>query len=41
MIDLYGSANGFGWKLGDTVGAQIVTVPMTVAFAKAHYLFLV
>jgi HAMP domain-containing protein len=41
MIDLYGSANGFGWKLGDTIGAQIVTVPMTVAFAKAHYLFLV
>ncbi len=41
MIDLYGTANGFGWKLGDVVGAQIVTVPMTVPFAKARHLFLV
>ena len=31
MVDLYGSANGFGWKLGDVVGAQIVSVPMSVA----------
>ena len=22
MVDLYGSANGFGWKLGEVVGAQ-------------------
>jgi HAMP domain-containing protein len=41
MIDLYGSAHGFGWKLGDVIGAQIVTVPMTVALAKAHKAFLV
>jgi HAMP domain-containing protein len=41
MIDLYGTANGFGWKLGDVIGAQIVTVPMTVAFANAQHLFLV
>lgn len=41
MIDLYGTANGFGWKFGDVIGAQIVSVPMTVAFAKARYLFLV
>jgi HAMP domain-containing protein len=41
MIDLYGTAHGFGWKLGQVVGAQIVTVPTTVAFAKARHLFIV
>ncbi|HJU16027.1 MAG TPA: DUF3365 domain-containing protein [Stellaceae bacterium] len=41
MIDLYGTKGGFGWKQGEVVGAQIVTVPMTVAFDKAHRLFLV
>lgn len=31
MIDLYGSANGFGWKLNETIGAQIASVPMAAA----------
>ncbi len=35
MTDLYGTANGFGWKLGDVVGAQIVSVPMRVALDRA------
>ncbi|MGH9524316.1 MAG: c-type heme family protein [Terriglobales bacterium] len=26
----YGTANGFGWNAGEIVGAQIVSVPMTV-----------
>jgi HAMP domain-containing protein len=39
MIDLYGSANGFGWKLGDVVGAQIVSVPMSVALERADAAF--
>ena len=39
MIDLYGSANGFGWKLGDVVGAQIVSVPMSVALDRADAAF--
>jgi HAMP domain-containing protein len=39
LIDLYGSSNGFGWKLGDTIGAQIVSVPMAVPFAEANHLF--
>jgi HAMP domain-containing protein len=30
MIASYGTANGFGWKFGETVGTQIVSVPMTV-----------
>jgi protein-histidine pros-kinase len=36
MINLYGSANGFNWKLGDTIGAQIVSVPMRVALERAN-----
>ena len=39
MIDLYGSANGFGWKLGDVIGAQIVSVPMSVALDRADAAF--
>jgi HAMP domain-containing protein len=30
MIDKYGSTNGFGWKLNETIGAQIVSVPMAL-----------
>jgi HAMP domain-containing protein len=36
MIDVYGTDNGFGWKRGDTVGAQIVSVPEQVAFTQAR-----
>lgn len=35
MIDLYGANNGFGWKMGDVIGAQIVSVPMQVALDRA------
>lgn len=38
-LKLYGQANGFGWKQGETVGAQIVSVPMTVALDKADQAF--
>jgi protein-histidine pros-kinase len=31
MTALYGTKNGFGWKLNDTIGAQIISVPMTAA----------
>ena len=41
MIDLYGGANGFGWKLNDIIGAQIVSVPMRVALDRANQLFMV
>jgi protein-histidine pros-kinase len=41
MIDLYGSANGFGWKLNDVIGAQIVSVPMQIALDRARQLFMV
>ena len=36
MIDVYGPKNGFGWKLGSLVGAQIVSVPERVALTQAH-----
>jgi hypothetical protein len=35
MLKLYGPANGFGWKLDDIIGAQVVTVPMSVPVALA------
>src|SRR5436305_3436647 len=30
MIKVYGKNNGFNWKLGDTVAAQIVSVPTEI-----------
>lgn len=38
MIDIYGATNGFGWKLNETVGAQVVSVPMTVPLQRANTL---
>ncbi|HZX40831.1 MAG TPA: DUF3365 domain-containing protein, partial [Myxococcaceae bacterium] len=39
MVIHYGTANGFGWKLNETVGAQIISVPMSVPLAKAEQAF--
>lgn len=39
MVEIYGPANGFGWQLNETVGAQIVSVPMAVAQARADRAF--
>jgi HAMP domain-containing protein len=39
MLDLYGSANGFGWKMDEVIGAQIVSVPMAVPIARADKTF--
>ncbi|MDQ6917571.1 MAG: DUF3365 domain-containing protein [Pseudomonadota bacterium] len=39
MIDSYGSANGFGWKMNDIVGAQVVSVPTALPFQRANYVF--
>jgi protein-histidine pros-kinase len=35
MVAAYGSANGFGWRLNETVGAQLVSVPMALALDGA------
>ncbi|HCK82781.1 MAG TPA: DUF3365 domain-containing protein [Candidatus Competibacter sp.] len=39
MTDIYGVNNGFGWKMKEIVGAQIVTVPMAVPLARAQKTF--
>jgi HAMP domain-containing protein len=39
MIKKYGSANGFGWKLNEIIGAQIVSVPMSVPVEIANKAF--
>jgi HAMP domain-containing protein len=39
MIEKYGSHNGFGWKLNEVVGAQIVNVPMAIPLARADATF--
>jgi len=35
MVKIYGTANGFGWKLNEVIGAQIVSVPAKLADASA------
>jgi len=39
MLASYGRANGFGWKLNEIVGSQIVSVPMSVPLARADATF--
>ena len=39
MLARYGSANGFGWKLDEIVGAQLVSVPMSVPLERAAKTF--
>lgn len=39
MVGTYGSNNGFGWKQDSVVGAQIVSVPMSVPLQKAKQAF--
>ena len=39
MLERYGNANGFGWKLNDIVTAQIVSVPTQLAVQRARGVF--
>lgn len=41
LVKIYGRENGYGWKLKEIVGAQIVTVPITVSEQHANEIFLV
>jgi HAMP domain-containing protein len=36
LVEKYGPANGFGWQLHEVVGAQMVSVPMTVPLARSQ-----
>ncbi|MBL8289538.1 MAG: DUF3365 domain-containing protein [Rubrivivax sp.] len=39
LIDKYGPANGFGWQLNEVIGAQVVSVPMSVPMKRAERSF--
>ena len=39
MIKLYGEANGFGWQHNEIVGAQVVSVPMSLPIKNANDAF--
>ncbi|MFT7492559.1 MAG: methyl-accepting chemotaxis protein, partial [Pseudohongiellaceae bacterium] len=36
MIELYGEEHGFGWQLNEIIGAQIVSVPLSLTIARAQ-----
>jgi len=40
MTALYGAQNGFGWKLGEIVGAQVVSMPLAAPLARVQHPFL-
>jgi methyl-accepting chemotaxis protein len=40
MLALYGSNNGFGWKMNEIIGAQIVSVPMSLPQHSAQLAFI-
>ena len=39
MIKLYGEGNGFGWKHMEIIGAQVVSVPMSLPIKNANKAF--
>ena len=39
MIKIYGAGNGFGWKMDEVIGAQIVSVPASVPINIANAAF--
>ena len=40
MVALYGSDHGFGWKVGDIVGAQAVSIPLAEPLDRAYTVLL-
>jgi protein-histidine pros-kinase len=39
MVEEYGNSNGFGWKVNEIVGSQIVSVPLSVPLHQAARAF--
>ena len=39
MVKLYGSDKGFGWQLNQVIGAQVVSVPMSLPIENANRAF--
>lgn len=40
LINTYGDSNGFGWKLNEIIGAQVVSVPMSLPLQRAEAAFM-
>ncbi len=40
IVAKYGAENGYGWKLKEIIGAQIVTVPLAVPVENANRMFI-
>jgi protein-histidine pros-kinase len=38
MVAIYGNANGFGWKLNEIVGVQVLTIPVADEFRSIYEL---
>ena len=41
LTDKYGPANGFGWTLNEPLGAQVVSVPLTLPLQQADHQLMV
>lgn len=41
LVERYGPSNGFGWKLNETLGVQVVSVPMAVPMQRADQALMV
>jgi HAMP domain-containing protein len=41
LTQTYGAANGFGWKLNETIGAQVLTIPLAVPLKLAHEVYVI
>ncbi len=39
LVEKYGPANGFGWVMNEPLGAQVVSVPMSVPLQRAERAF--
>lgn len=39
LVRDYGATGGFGWKLNEIVGAQMVTVPVSIPYGRAEQTF--
>jgi len=35
LVERYGPANGFGWQMNEVVGAQVISIPMSVPLQRA------
>jgi protein-histidine pros-kinase len=41
MVQMYGTAGGYGWKYDEIVGAQIVSVPLSLPIRNAYRAFFI